>query len=413
MKRIALATVVASALFAGPDMGILVDYDAQDEKIAQTQEKEQIEPAPIAAPLVTAPAPVMKKSCCTNRDSIDLLGGYNFTEDDGALDDAATLGIRYNKNIAPNTYIQAGYERVFSSDYKNNNLSRLSSRSVTGGNNGNGNESGNGNDIGADGNTDNSSNINSTSNNKSTQLDRFYLNGLYEFCNDKKLMPYIFAGFGYENVRHESYNLESGGFFNTGVGLKYQLNSDINLITEARALKKFDNSDLDITTALGLGFMFGAIDTENIESIELDTSIEPKPDIIPSIIPADAPIASMTEVEEPYSTDDEKYENLDVVPIDEINRKNSYHSNDVNLQDTEPAYYIQIAALFKSNATDSSYFQQLDKHGLNHEVKETTVKGRPVKLLLVGPYSSQAEARADLNRAKQIEKGAFIKKIDG
>jgi hypothetical protein len=423
MKRIALATVVASALFAGPDMGILVDYDAQDEKIAQTQEKEQIEPAPIVAPLVTAPAPVMKKSCCTNRDSIDLIGGYNFTEDDGALDDAATLGIRYNKNIAPNTYIQAGYERVFSSDYRTkNNLSRLSYRSVPDGNNGNGNGNGNGNDNGngtesdnsPNGSTTNSSNTKNTSNIGSTQLDRFYLNGLYEFCNDKKLMPYIFAGFGYENVRHESYNLESGGFFDTGAGLKYQLNSDINLITEARALKKFDNSDLDITTALGLGFVFGATHAESIESVELDTSIEPKPDVIPSIIPADAPIASITETEIPYSYDNDKdYENLDVVPIDEINRKNSYHSNDANLQDTEPAYYIQIAALFSNNSTDSSYIQKLDEQGLNPQLKETTVRGKPVKLLLAGPYSSKAKAKADLSRAKQIEKGAFIKKIDG
>jgi len=377
MKRVALATIVASALLADPDMSILVNYDAQDKKIAQTQEKEQIAPAPIVAPLVTAPAAVEKKSCCTNRDSVDLIGGYNFTEDDGALDDAATLGIRYNKNIAPNTHIQAGYERVFSSDYRNrSNLSKLSSSYG------------------------------------STQLDRFYLNALYEFCNENKLMPYVFAGFGYENVRHESYNLESGGFFDTGAGLKYQLNNDINLITEARALKKFDNGDLDITTALGLGFMFGATHAERIESVELDTSIEPKPDVIPSIIPA-TPIASIIETEVPYTYDDKDYENFDVVPIDEVNRKNSCYSTAANLQDIEPAYYIQIAALFKNSSTDSSYFQKLDNQGLNHQIKETTVRGKPVKLLLAGPYSSKAEARADLSRAKKIEKDAFIKKIDG
>jgi len=420
MKRVALATIVASALLAGPDMGVLVDYDAQDEYIAQTQEKEQVKPAPIVAPLVTAPVAVEKKSCCTNRDSVDLIGGYNFTEDNAALDDAGTLGIRYNKNIAPNTYIQAGYERVFSSDYRTvNTVSRsASSRSVPSNDDGSsGNDNVNGSDdnantnVNPNGNTSDSSNVSSSSNSGSTQLDHFYLNGLYEFCDDKKLMPYIFAGFGYENVRHESHNLESGGFFNTGAGLKYQINKDVNLITEARALKKFDNGDLDITTALGLGFMFGATATKDVESTELDSKIEPKPDVIPSIIPA-TPIASITETDKPYSYDDKNYDNFDVVPIDELNRKNSLSTTVINNQDIEPAYYIQIAALFKNSSTDSSYFHKLDDLGLNHQIKETTVRGKPVKLLLAGPYNSKAEAKADLNLARKIEKGAFIKKID-
>jgi len=394
MKRVALATIVTSALLAGPDVSVLVDYDAQDEKMAKTQEKEQIAPAPIAAPLVTAPAPVMKRSCCTNRDSIDLLGGYNFTEDNSVLDDAVTIGIRYNKNIAPNAYIQTGYERVFYGDYKNLNLNnRKNSKSVS-----------------DDGDGENG-NVSSTSS-SGTQLDRFYLNGLYEFCGKTKLTPYLFAGLGYENVRCEAYDLESGGFFDAGAGLKYQLNEDVNLITEARALKKFKNHDLDIVAGLGLGFMFGKSTSENIQTVELNTEIEPKPDVIPSIIPADIPLATVTETEVPNNYDDKNYDNYDVVPIDEINRKNSYHETIQTIEESEPAYYIQIAALFR-NSLDTSYFQKLDDQGLNHQIKETTFKGKPVKLLLAGPYSSKAEAKADLSRAKRIEKGAFIKKIDG
>ncbi len=428
MKRIIAMAVTASALLAGPDMGTLIDYDAQDDYIAQTQEAEQYIPAPVVAPIVTAPilvTPIIKKSCCSNRDSVDLMGGYNFTEDSGALDDAATAGIRYNKNIAPNTYIQLGYDRVFNSDYRNHGNAIARTRSVSGDTGSNGDGS---NGTGENGTPDSSV---ASSQRASTQLDRFYLNGLYEFCGENKLTPYVFAGLGYENVRHEAYDLESGGFVNAGGGLKYQLNENLNLITEAKALKKFDNNDLDIIAGLGLGMMFGAAATQiaPISAIELD---QQTPDVIPSIIPTVTPIATYTDITPPAPSS--AYDNLDVVTIEENGSfqtrailsepSHAYNSYDVVPIEEEGRYtsqaiandgnyYIQVAALFNSNGQDSTYFRKLDQAGLNHQIKETTVRGRDVKLLLVGPYNSSAEARADLSRTKNIEKGAFVKKING
>jgi hypothetical protein len=417
MKRIVAIAITASALLAGPDMGTLIDYDAQDDYIAQTEEAEQYIPAPIVTPIVTAPiivAPmVTKKSCCSNRDSVDLMAGYNFTEDSGALDDAATVGIRYNKNIAPNTYIQLGYDRVFNADYRNHGRKGdRDSRSVSG--DGNHDDSAN---FGNRGSSDSSDYVSSSSQSSSTQLDRFYLNGLYEFCGDSKLTPYLLAGLGYENVRHEAHNLESGGFFDAGAGLKYQLNEDLNLITEARALKRFDNDDVDIIAGIGLGMMFGEVASQIIPMQEVEIVNNNQ---IPSIIPSTQVISKTTYKQASHPpAPSSAYDNLDVVPIEAqhsfhtrtvLNERARYNSNTIS---NSGNYYIQIAALFNSNGENSTYDRKLDAIGLNHQIKNTTIRGRDISLLLVGPYSSSADARADLSKAKRVERGAFIKKING
>jgi len=414
MKKIVAMAITASALLAGPDMGSLVDYDAQDNYVAQVQESQQYIPAPVVAPIVTAPmmsgVRESTKSCCPNRDSVDLMGGYNFTEDSGALGDAATAGIRYNKNIAPNTYIQLGYDRVFNADYKNRNLTRYN-RSVSGSGAGASGSNGSGSTNGTTG--SNASMVNSAQSG-GTQLDRFYLNGLYEFCGKKKLTPYVFGGLGYENVRHESSDLESGGFLNAGAGLKYQLTEDFNLITEAKALRRFDNSDIDLIAGLGVGMMFGAgaMQAEPMPEMEIVQSA-------PSIIPNYAPRAIATVVPAPSS----RYDNLDVVPIEEAGSFQTravfnepariYNNSTATSSMASGNYYIQVAALFSNDGANSNYFRKLDSAGLDHVVKQTTVRGRPVKLLLIGPYNSSSDARRDLSRAQNIERGAFVKKING
>jgi hypothetical protein len=429
MKKIISLAVTASALLAGPDIGNLVDYDAQDNYVAQ--EARQFTPTPVIAPVVTKTAAtsmmVEKENCCSNRDSVDLIGGYNFTEDDGALDDAATIGIRYNKNVAPNTYVQLGYERVLNADYKKG--AKKVKRSVTDdyGNGGSGTGTGTsgtgGDNAGSNG--TGSGNERPTPNTASTkksaggtQLDRFYLNGMYEFCGASKLTPYLFGGLGYENVRHESSTLESGGFVNAGAGLKYQIGENLNLLTEAKALKKFDNDDLDIVAGVGIDMIFGAAATQMVPVSEFEIAqpaVVPSivPAVVPSIVPADAPLATPVVVQQSVPAYNPMYENLDVVTIDNegedsINsRRTSHRSYNSNGGD----YYIQVAALFKNNGANSKYFRKLDAQGLNHQLKSTTVRGKNINLLLVGPYSSKAEANADLGKVRSVERGAFIKRV--
>jgi cell division protein FtsN len=168
--------------------------------------------------------------------------------------------------------------------------------------------------------------------------------------------------------------------------------------------------------------MFGAVASQIAPTPEMEV-VQPTPSIIPAI-PKYVPVAQAIPAPSPA------YDNLDVVSIEEQGRfntravfnepSNTYANSAVVSIDEENTavssggnYYIQVAALFSKDGANSNYFGKLDSAGLNHQLKQTTVRGRPVKLLLVGPYNSSADARADLSRAKSIEKGAFIKKFNG
>ncbi len=158
--------------------------------------------------------------------------------------------------------------------------------------------------------------------------------------------------------------------------------------------------------------MFGAVVAQSAPMAEMEI-VQATPSIIPEY-------EVVTEV---VPTPSHAYDNLDVVPIEEHGFRTRAVFNEpartYNNSTTLPAvvndgnYYIQVAALFSNSGANSNYFRKLDSAGLNHVIKQTTVRGRPVKLLLVGPYNSSADARADLRQAKSIEKGAFVKKFNG
>jgi hypothetical protein len=376
MKKIIALAVTASALLAGPDVGALIDYEAQDTYNAKVQEVEQYDsPEPRFTPESTfVPARITPKtpietSGCLN--SADIIGGQNFTQSDGALDDSPLAGVRFNKCITKNSFVQLGYEYVFTADYnidRNdgyaiNKDARYEKKTVV-------------------------ASSKSSSNLKDTPANRVYINGLYEIANENTLFPFVYAGLGYEMISDEAYAAESGGFANVGGGLKYKISDTLNLIAETKALQKFANSDLDIMAGLGLGLVFG----ENREVDEFEAQYDD--DLVDSI-----------------SYQDNSYNEQYTQSAPSIVQTN-YNQTP---QADNGTYYIQIATLYENNlgAKSSSYIQSLEESGLNYETKQTTIRGRSVELLLVGPYFSDAGARADLPKAKRVEKGAFIKKIRG
>jgi hypothetical protein len=369
MKKIIALALTASALLAGPDVEALVDYEAQDTYDAKVQEVEQYTtpeprytPQPVFTPTVVDQIKPVETSSCLN--SADIIGGQNFTEDDGALDDSPLAGIRFNKCINKNAFVQLGYEHIFASDYNTNRNDGIA--------------------FGKDSRYDKKVVVSpSKASLTDTPADRIYINGLYEFANDNALFPFVYGGLGYENVTDEAYAAESGGFTNLGGGLKYKISDTLNLIAETKAVKKFSNSDLDIMAGLGLGLVFGA----NIESDEFEAGYDD--DIVNSLAYQDS----------------------------EYDTKPSIIQTNYNQtpQANNGTYYIQIAALYENNlgADSARYIRSLEANGLNYETKETTIRGRSVELLLVGPYISSESARADLSKAKRVEKGAFVKKIRG
>jgi len=376
MKKLLTISLCIASLFAGPDIHTLIDYDAQDNYEAQKQEFNQIitsKPilkSKILRPIVPIPIPVVasNKNCYNN--GVDILGGLNFTQNKSYLKDAPIAGIRLNKCVTNDTFIQVGYDRLFNSEYKesddNSKESRYTKVDVKSG----------------------------THNINETNIDRFYLNGLYEFNNQNNLFPYILAGLGYERIHNEKFNEESGGFFNVGTGLKYKLTPNVNLITQATAIRKFKNNNIDFMAALGLGMVFGSIGAQNY-----------------------TPVATQNRYQEPYVEHELvtiTHEKPIVMPtnfIEEpIDTRVSYKEEPTT---NEEKYYIQIAALFKNDLyeNNSHYLNKLDSNNLPYEVKHTDIRGKSVQLLLVGPYDSDLDARKDLSKAKRVEKGAFIKKI--
>ena len=373
MKKILITTLCATSLFAGPDIKTLIDYDAQDNYEAQKQEIQQIittQPI-IQRPIVPVSTPVVASNsgCCSN--SVDILGGLNFTQDKSYLKNAPITGIRLNKCVTDNTFIQVGYDRLFNSEYKESDDNSKKSRYKKV-------------DIKSDKNYF-----------EETDIDRFYLNGFYEFNNQNTLFPYLLAGLGYERIHNEKFNEESGGFFNAGAGVKYKLTQNVNLITQATAVRKFKNNNIDFMAALGLGIALGSTGAQNYTPVvtqnryqesnvehELVTLIHEEPIVMP----------------------------ISYIEEDPIDARVSYEDEPIT---NEKKYYIQIAALFKNDLyeNNSHYLSKLDTNNLPYEVKQTDIRGKSVQLLLVGPYDSNLAAREDLIKAKRVEKGAFIKKI--
>ncbi len=283
------------------------------------------------------------------------------------------------------------------------------------GNSGNGNSGNNGGNTGtgnSGGNGDNGTNtdintqtlqsvlgsIYKTNSTQKTDIDRFYINGVKEFHQlNKHFIPYAFAGLGYENVNDKNLGIKSQGFFNAGGGLKYALSDRFRIVSEAKAIKKFRDNDLDIVATVGLGILFGKHTIQN--DIEPNT---PKLTIEPKVKTTNEPIKEektkeQTKVINPVIIDEEEQE---VKPV-KIAQESSINS--------DKAYYIQLAFVTQESSLDN-YIQKLDQIDLDFTIKEEQVHKLTGNAILVGPFASYEDAKEHISSVKKIEKGAFIRK---
>ncbi len=254
MRYIVATTLIVSTMLAGPELKPVVDYDkvdiyeAKEEEIKSLPEVPITTPTPVVTPVVAptpkfdTPSPIKEsrvdRSGCSNN-SIEVLGGMNFTFDDSDLKNAPSGGARFNKCLTNNLSVQIGYDHLFKPKYKKSKLTRVLSF-----------ESGRGLRLAR---VDVKSRVTKYDH---TNIDRFYLNGVYEIANDNSLFPYILGGGGYEYVTDEAFDTKSGAFLDGGVGVKYRVGSNINLLLQAKAIRKFTNGDIDILATLGAGWVF-------------------------------------------------------------------------------------------------------------------------------------------------------------
>ncbi len=211
----------------------------------------------------------------------------------------------------------------------------------------------------------------------STDIDRFYINGLHHIDTKySRLNPYVYAGFGYERVEDKYTSLDSQGFFDAGLGLKYALSDSISVLADVQGVKKFDDHDLDILASIGFGYFFGGVTQTPPETKVMPISAKPKEVTIVKVAPA--VIATNPTVK--------------ALPSGE--------------------YYIQMATAFTTDIEkDCKYIDELKKAGIDYEIKYRTIKGKNAQVLVVGPYATKEEAKENLPAIKKIAKDAFIKKM--
>ena len=90
---------------------------------------------------------------------------------------------------------------------------------------------------------------------RNNDLDQYRVDGLYslpEFTT-VSLTPYLAAGVGITDVDGDSNNL----LVNAGGGVKYAINSDVDLRADFRIVKDIEDNHLDNVTSIGVQYSFG------------------------------------------------------------------------------------------------------------------------------------------------------------
>jgi OOP family OmpA-OmpF porin len=95
-----------------------------------------------------------------------------------------------------------------------------------------------------------------------SSLFQFDVEGVYEVESNYLLTPYLFAGAGYEHVTDARPNFDSQFYLDGGIGVRYPLPNEINLVTEFKGmhmLKTNSNQDAEFAFYIGIGMPFGRI----------------------------------------------------------------------------------------------------------------------------------------------------------
>lgn len=297
--------------------------------------------------------------------------GQNFFDDDSGLDDETSYGVDLNYYLNSQTGLQIGYERISKSKYRWYYPNE-------------------------------------------TDIDRFYLNAVYEPTQYNSLTPYFLAGGGYEKLSKEIGNQKSQGFLDAGLGVKYSLNPVFDLIAEAKYIKKLDTMDSDVVTNLGMGYKFGT-PISSMRQLAQNTAnreeFTPKPLPLPDS-ELQSVNAQMTQEELPMPESKEKdiFKEHKEMKQPALSSKNIPPSPKQNFAN-EGEYFIQVGA-YALKKPEQRYLNDIIQKGYNVTLHDANVKGRKVTKILIGPYSSYEEAKKILPDIKScITNSAFIYKM--
>lgn len=305
----------------------------------------------------------------TFKTQVAVTAGYNKFDSASKMEDTSLFGIRatvYENEV--NMYgLQVGYEGATGIDYEDSS--------------------------------------------KKTDLHRIFTHLVVDGEEEYDVTPYLFLGAGYEYLSEEIKGEPSQGFIDLGLGFKYFFDRNFNVLLETRAVGKFDTRDLDLTTNLGLGYMFGGKKSlKQKPIIALDKNEEDLEKIVPkrSIDIVNAPVVKEVQIQAYTYPEEVSAMKIDkgerVMPYKELSPivttpVVSYEEVAVSSGD----YYVQMAA-YNHTATEP-LMNSLAKRGYAN----TLVHPRGnTSLVLVGPYMSREDALSAKRSLKSIKSDAFL-----
>ena len=90
-----------------------------------------------------------------------------------------------------------------------------------------------------------------------TDLQRYFLNGIYEANIDTSYTPYAFLGIGYQDIKKDSNSFDDGVAAQIGAGWKWRVLDFLNLFVEGKYIRDFKNSLDNFALGAGLSIPFG------------------------------------------------------------------------------------------------------------------------------------------------------------
>ncbi len=259
-----------------------------------------------------------------------------------------------------------------------------------------------------------------------TDIERGSLNVIYEKSTNGRIKPYIMAGAGYEWTHGNAVKQtddDSQPFANAGIGVKFGIKENLNLVTEVKGIHKFENGDDDIIGTVGLGMKIGApvqkkptcgSGQKALSLDEFSKMCKTKTAASAAAIVSDKPVAVESLQQQPAVTGTVTAVQEVPVVTQEVGTTCRTEESAAVSAGTEEAqipegYYVQMAALFKSNGEILT--AKLEQKNYPYVLYNTQRAGKDVTLVLVGPYNSKQEAAVARKYLRRLARGAFVKKF--
>ncbi len=122
-----------------------------------------------------------------------------------------------------------------------------------------------------------------------TKITRGAFNGVYTFDATDTIVPFAKAGAGYEKIKEQINENESGFFLDAGAGLKVPFTDNLALKLEAIYMAKINSNnggfaDSNLATMAGLTYSFGAQEQKPAPVVEVVEIIEEVVIVVPVVI---------------------------------------------------------------------------------------------------------------------------------